>query len=96
MSNSKKVLERRSRVLINTDPQKRCYNGAYFSTELAWGRWEALHYFNPADDFREMCRPTQFWEELNAEAVADRGEGARREYRVRTIEAENNLSTIFP
>ena len=81
MSNSKKVLERRSRVLINPDPQKRCYNGAYF---------------NPADDFREMCRPTQFWEELNAEAVADRGEGARREYRVRTIEAENNLSTIFP
>jgi hypothetical protein len=26
--------------LINTDPQRRCYNGAYFSSHIEWSEWE--------------------------------------------------------
>lgn len=27
-------------TLINTDPQRRCYNGAYFSAHMEWSAWE--------------------------------------------------------
>jgi hypothetical protein len=27
-------------VLINDDPQRRCYNGCYFSSHIEWGEWE--------------------------------------------------------
>ena len=27
-------------TLINTDPQRRCYNGAYFSSYMEWSPWE--------------------------------------------------------
>lgn len=26
--------------LINTDPQRRCYNGCYFSSHIEWNDWE--------------------------------------------------------
>jgi hypothetical protein len=27
-------------VLINDDPQKRCYNGCYFKSHIEWDEWE--------------------------------------------------------
>jgi hypothetical protein len=27
-------------VLVNTDPQRRCYNGCYFSSRMDWEDWE--------------------------------------------------------
>ncbi len=36
----------RKRVEVNTDPQRRCYNGCYFSSEMTWTPWQELG--NPA------------------------------------------------
>jgi hypothetical protein len=30
----------RSKKLVNTDPQRRCYNGVNFSEEWVWSEWE--------------------------------------------------------
>ncbi len=27
-------------VLINDDPQRRCYNGCFFKSHIEWGEWE--------------------------------------------------------
>jgi hypothetical protein len=27
---------------VNTDPQRRCYNGAHFSSKWVWGEWGHL------------------------------------------------------
>jgi len=27
-------------TLVNTDPQRRCYNGCYFSSRVDWSDWE--------------------------------------------------------
>jgi len=27
-------------VLVNTDPQRRCYNGCHFSSRVDWSEWE--------------------------------------------------------
>ncbi len=34
----------RKGVLINDDPQKRCYNGCYFKSHIEWSEWE--HWMN--------------------------------------------------
>ncbi len=71
-------IERRRRILINTDPQKRCYNGCYFSTELIWSNWEA---FESNVDKNKVNEKLKFWRELNDYAVGSRGESAKVEYR---------------
>lgn len=32
----------RKKIEVNTDPQRRCYNGCHFSSEMVWTRWEDL------------------------------------------------------
>lgn len=27
-------------VVVNTDPQRRCYNGCHFSSRIDWSEWE--------------------------------------------------------
>ncbi len=27
-------------VVVNTDPQRRCYDGAHFSSEVVWSKWQ--------------------------------------------------------
>jgi hypothetical protein len=39
MNNTYELHIRRG-VLHNTDPQRRCYNGCHFSSEIVWGQWE--------------------------------------------------------
>lgn len=73
------VLMHRMRVFVNTDPQRRCYNGCYFSYEHRWTDWEVLD--RPAT-LEVAERRLKFWRELNDYAVSQRGEGARKEFKV--------------
>lgn len=71
-------IERRSRRLVNTDPQRRCYNGAHFSSELVWDQWEVLNFDVSSETVEDKLK---FWRELNDYAVSQRGDGARCEFR---------------
>jgi hypothetical protein len=68
----------RKRVLVNTDPQRRCYDGCHFSSELRWTEWESLESNVPEgriDARLSFCRG------LNDYAVSQRGEGAKAEFK---------------
>lgn len=71
------VISVRTKRLINTDPQRRCYNGCHFSSEIVWGPWEVLEY-----DPRDPDKRLKFWRELNDYAISERGESARSEYKL--------------
>lgn len=73
------VLQQRYKILINTDPQMRCYNGAHFSTEYQWSSWEDLESDIPSPE-KELRR--KWWKDLNDYAVSQRGESARKEFRI--------------
>lgn len=68
----------RSRRLINTDPQRRCYNGAHFSSELVWTNWEEFCYTTMERAEARLA----YWRDLNDFAVSQRGEEARSEYKL--------------
>ena len=34
------TLHIRRGILVNTDPQRRCYNGQHNSSRVDWGEWE--------------------------------------------------------
>lgn len=70
-------IQRRHRILVNTDPQRRCYNGCHFSSELIWSDWDELEYEVPED---KIERRLEFWRELNDYAISQRGEEARCEF----------------
>ena len=72
------VIQFRQRILVNTDPQRRCYNGAYFSCELVWSAWADLETTTPEKADRRLA----FWTELNDYAVSQRGKEAKKEFRV--------------
>lgn len=72
-------IECRSQRLINTDPQRRCYNGCHAKSELVWTPWEVLESGIASE---RIERRVEFWKELNQIAIDGRGEGARREFRV--------------
>lgn len=67
----------RSKKLVNYDPQKRCYNGAYADARWEWDEWYILEW-----EVKEADKRIQFWKELNDYAVSQRGEDARREFKV--------------
>jgi hypothetical protein len=76
--NNTHVIMCRSRRLINTDPQRRCYNGAHFSSELVWTNWEELCSTNMERAEARLA----YWRDLNDFAVSQRGEEARSEYKL--------------
>lgn len=39
----------RKRIEVNTDPQRRCYNGCHFSSEMVWTEWERLYKITKED-----------------------------------------------
>lgn len=43
----------REKFEVNTDPQRRCYNGRHFSSEWQWSEWDKL-YSVPEDEV-EAC-----------------------------------------
>lgn len=72
------TIESRRQVLVNTDPQRRCYNGCHASSELQWESWDWLELELPAERVESRLA---FWRELNDYAISQRGESARHEYR---------------
>lgn len=79
------VIYTRCLTLVNTDPYRRCYDGAHFSSELQWTSWEPLEYLRPGADSQARLK---FWQELNDYAVSQRGEKALREFEIREEQAE--------
>jgi len=71
-------IQRRARRLINTDPQRRCYNGCHFKSELIWTNWEVIELAVPES---KLAQRMDFWRDLNAYAVSQRGEAAQAEFR---------------
>ena len=71
------IIQSRSLIEVNTDPQKRCYNGCHKSSEMVWTNWSDLDYIKPENEHSKLT----FWRELNAYAVKSRGEGAKQEFR---------------
>lgn len=72
----------RMQILVNTDPQRRCYNGCHFSSELVWTPWKVLEYnIKPESAERRL----KFWQELNDYAVSERGESARKEFKIEEL-----------
>lgn len=71
-------IERRRQVLVNTDPQRRCYNGCHARSELQWTPWDWLELDVPEEKVEARLA---FWRELNDYAISQRGESARCEFR---------------
>jgi len=71
-------IETRHRIEINTDPQRRCYNGVHARSEMVWTRWEIIDFFIKSDRIEQRLL---FWRELNDNAIKDRGESARKAFR---------------
>jgi len=78
MTTPRYTIEQRRRRLINTDPLRRCYNGAHFSSKLVWSAWEVLESDIPSTSLQTRLA---FWKSLNDYAVSQRGEHATAEFR---------------
>lgn len=76
---------KRAKVLINTDPLRRCYDGAYFSSELRWTDWVVLERMSDLRPGADTQARLKFWRELNDYAVSQRGEGARCEFKLEEV-----------
>lgn len=68
----------RLRTVVNTDPERRCYYGVNFSEEVRWTNWSELERVAAE---RAEARLT-FWRELNDYAVSERGQSAKREFKL--------------
>jgi hypothetical protein len=80
----------RQKVLVNLDPQKRCYNGAYANAKYEWGPWEHLETLNKEDIEQRLT----FWKELNNYAVSCRGKAAIREFK--TVILKGGCRDLLP
>jgi len=80
------VILHRKLIGVNTDPQRRYYNGCYFNSELRWTEWgvfEIMRFLKPGTDPEDRLK---FWRELNDYAVSQRGESARSEFKVEAVQ----------
>ena len=71
-------IEMRKQMVVNTDPQRRCYNGCNFSEELQWSEWGVVDFDIPEEKVEERLK---FWRDLNDYAVSQRGDRDKSEYR---------------
>jgi len=74
----------RSKYLHLNDP--RCYNGAYFDAEHRWGQWEVLDRL-PTQERAD--RAVAYWVDMNDYAVSQRGDSAKREFKIEVKEKRN-------
>lgn len=81
-------LEKSDQVRVNTDPQRRCYNGAHFSSELRWSAWDWLQWDVPPDRVAERLK---FWRDLSTYSVSVGGSPSR--YRVRDTETDKEIES---
>lgn len=81
MSTGHWVIWRRTRVEVNTDPQRRCYWGVHARSEKQWTAWAPLEHskylLTPGADSEARLK---FWRELNDYSVSVGG--SRSEYKV--------------
>ena len=77
-TNSDLEIHVRRKLLVNTDPQRRCYNGCHFSCETQWSDWEYLERW-PEEKIKDRLK---FWTDLNDYAVSQRGKFARKEFKI--------------
>lgn len=42
--------------MVNTDPQRRCYNGCNFSEEFRWGEWYTVCRYASLEDAADSVR----------------------------------------
>jgi hypothetical protein len=84
------IIQCRTMIEVNTDPQRRCYNGCHAKTEIRWSSWVDLN-TTPNDRIEHRLK---FWKDLNEYAVSQRGEvGTLQEFRVTPIvEEESTIS----
>ena len=69
----------RYRTEVNTDPQRRCYDGHHFSSLWQWTAWRTI---DSGLALETAERRLAFWRELNEYAVSQRGESARHQYEI--------------
>lgn len=79
-------LRMRRQLLVNTDPQRRCYNGCHFKSELVFTPWEVLRYNVPPEKADEVLK---FYRDLNDFAVSQRGESAKSEFEIVEVEEQS-------
>jgi len=70
-------IRRRQAVEVNTDPQRRCYNGCHFSTKIYWTDWEVME---STVHETKVAEKLEFWRSLNKFAVSQRGPSAECQY----------------
>jgi len=46
----------RSRVVVNTDPQRRCYNGCNFSERVDYGEWSKFGEYDTKETADRVVR----------------------------------------
>lgn len=73
------AIEHRRLTLVNTDPQRRCYDGYHYKSEWRWTQWSELETW---DKRSVAVGRLQFWRDLTDYAVRERGKPATKEYRV--------------
>lgn len=49
----------KKKVTINTDPQRRCYNGAHFKSEEVWTNWGLICNYSRQDDAEDTMKTFQ-------------------------------------
>jgi hypothetical protein len=82
------ILQYRTWVEVNTDPQRRCYNGCHAKSKMQWTAWTDLETHFTAI----VAKRLKFWEELNEYAVKSRGKvNTLQEFRVVPVPAQTEL-----
>lgn len=51
----KHVVQFRKQITVNTDPQRRCYNGCNFSEETIWTAWGTVAPYGTKTDAEESA-----------------------------------------
>ena len=69
----------RHKVFVFDDPMRRCYNGAYGKHHYEWSSWETLHSNIDKEKGKDII---EYWENLNDFAVSQRGESAKKEFKL--------------
>jgi len=52
----------RKKIEVPTDPQRRYYNGCWFSSKMVWSEWEALGYPKTKEDGESQIKDWFAWD----------------------------------
>jgi len=86
------TLYKRNYVLVNTDPERRCFDGYHFSAEWRWTEWEP-HISGLSKDMAVW--ELDFHQRLTAYAVKARGKGAKCEYKIEDEMSIDNYEDVI-